>query len=155
MKKVYLIQAEITSGPINEHYLPFSVGCIWAYANQFIDIQNNFLLADVIWKRDRQQDVLEKIEDPDIVGFSTYVWNHNWNLTLAKKIKQKWPNCLIVFGGPSINESWLTHDFIDVAMFGEGEMAWVDLLRKYINKEPIERYWNNPRQQDISEFPSP
>ena len=155
MKKVYLIQAEITSGPINEHYLPFSVGCIWAYANQFIDIQNNFLLADVIWKRDRQQDVLEKIEDPDIVGFSTYVWNHNWNLTLAKKIKQKWPNCLIVFGGPSINESWLTHYFIDVAMFGEGEMAWVDLLRKYINKEPIERYWNNPRQQDISEFPSP
>jgi radical SAM superfamily enzyme YgiQ (UPF0313 family) len=155
MKKVYLIQAEITSGPINEHYLPFSVGCIWAYANQFIDIQNNFLLADVIWKRDRQQDVLDKIKDPDIIGFSTYVWNHNWNLTLAKKIKQQWPNCLIVFGGPSINESWLTHDFIDVAMFGEGEMAWADLLRKYINKEPIERYWNNPRQQDITEFPSP
>lgn len=155
MKKIYFIQAEITSGPINEHYLPFSVGCIWAYANQFTEIQDNFLLADVIWRRDRQQDVLAKIKDPDIVGFSTYVWNHNWNLTLAKKIKQQWPKCLIVFGGPSINESWLQHDFIDVAMFGEGEMAWVELLKKYIQDEPIERYWNNPRQQDITEFPSP
>lgn len=155
MKKIYFIQAEITSGPINEHYLPFSVGCIWAYANQFTEIQDNFLLADVIWRRDRQQDVLAKIKDPDIVGFSTYVWNHNWNLTLAKKIKQQWPKCLIVFGGPSINESWLQHDFIDVAMFGEGEMAWVELLKKYIQDEPIKRYWNNPRQQDITEFPSP
>lgn len=155
MKKVYLIQAEITSGPINEHYLPFSVGCIWAYANQFDEIKNNFVLADVIWRRDRQRDVLEKIQNPDIVGFSTYVWNHNWNLTLAKKIKQRWPDCLIVFGGPSINEKWLEHDFIDVAMFGEGETAWADLLRKYIAGEHIERYWNNPRQQDISDFPSP
>jgi hypothetical protein len=63
------------------------------------------MLADVIWKRERQQDILDRIKDPDIIGFSTYVWNHNWNLTLAKKIKQRWPDCLIVFGGPSINES--------------------------------------------------
>lgn len=155
MKRVYLIQAEITSGPANEHYLPFSVGCIWAYANQFEEIKNNFELCDVIWRRDRQRDVLDKIEDPDIVGFSTYVWNHNWNLTLAKKVKQRWPNCLIVFGGPSINEDWLVHDFIDVAMFGEGEEAWASLLKKYLAGDALERYWNNPRQNEISDYPSP
>lgn len=153
--KVYLIQAEITSGPINEHYLPFSIGCIWAYSSQFTDIQENFELCDVIWRRDRQSDILKKIVEPNIVGFSTYVWNHNWNLTLAKKIKQRWPNCLIVFGGPSINEEWLQHDYIDVAMFGEGEEAWVKLLRQFSNHDPIERYWNNPRQTNIEHYPSP
>lgn len=155
MHSVYLIQAEITSGPINEHYLPFSVGCLWAYANQFDDINSTFELKDVIWRRDRQRDVLNKIKDPDIVGFSTYVWNHNWNLTLAKKIKEQYPNCLIVFGGPSCNEGWLEHDFIDVVMFGEGEEAWANLLRKYHAGENIERYWNNPRQQEIADYPSP
>ena len=155
MKNVYLIQAEITSGPINEHYLPFSVGCIWAHANQFEDIKSNFKLCDVIWRRDRQATILEKIEDPDIVGFSCYVWNHNWNLTLAKKIKDKYPNCLIVFGGPSVNEEWTKHDFIDVAMFGEGEIAWTELLRLYNENKPIPSYWNNPRQNDIANFPSP
>lgn len=156
MKNVYLIQPEITSGyQNNEHYLPFSVGCIWAYANQFPDIQENFTLKDVIWRRDRQKDVLEKISDPDIIGFSTYVWNHKWNLTLAKKIKKLWPNCLIIFGGPSINEEWLQYEFIDVAMFGEGEEAWAKLLRLYISGETIPRYWNNPRQNDVADYPSP
>jgi len=154
-RSVYLIQPEITSGVLNEHYLPFSVGCIWAYANQFEEIQNNFQLKDVIWRRDRQRDVLEKIIDPDIVGFSCYVWNHKWNLTLAKKIKERYPNCLIVFGGPSINEGWLEHDYIDVAMFGEGEEAWATMLKMIINQETIPRYWNNPRQQNISDYPSP
>ena len=155
MKNVYLIQAEITSGPINEHYLPFSVGCIWAYTNQFEDIKSNFKLCDVIWRRDRQTNVLDKIIDPDIVGFSCYVWNHKWNLTLAKKIKNKYPNCLIVFGGPSVNEEWTNYKFIDVAMFGEGEVAWAELLRLYQDNKIIPRYWNNPRQNDIANFPSP
>ena len=44
MKNIYLVQIEITSGPMNEHHLPFSIGCIWAYANQFQEIQQNFKL---------------------------------------------------------------------------------------------------------------
>jgi radical SAM superfamily enzyme YgiQ (UPF0313 family) len=155
MKNVYLIQAEITSGPINEHYLPFSVGCIWSYANQFDYVKDNFELKDVVWRRERQQDVIDRIVNPDVIGFSCYVWNHNWNLTLAKKIKDKYPNCLIVFGGPSVNEEWLQHDFIDVAMFGEGEEAWAELLRLRLDNKEIPRYWNNPRQHDIENYPSP
>lgn len=156
MKNVYLIQAEITSGYLNnEHYLPFSVGCIWAYANQFEEVYNNYKLKDVIWRRDRQRDVMEKIVDPDIIGFSTYVWNHNWNLTLAKKIKEKYPNCLIVFGGPSIEETWQQHEFIDVLMFGEGEEAWAKLLKMDLAGEEIPRYWKNARQKSLEDYPSP
>jgi putative methyltransferase len=155
MKNVYLIQAEITSGPSNEHYLPFSIGCIWAYANQFEYVKNNYNLKDVVWRRERQKDIIDRIKDPDIIGFSCYVWNHKWNLTLAEKIKNLYPECLIVFGGPSINKEWLHHKFIDVAMFGEGEEAWATLLEMHLKGDQIPRYWNNPRQLSIENYPSP
>lgn len=154
-KNVYLFQPEITSGETEEHYLPYSVGCLWAYCQQFDDIKNNYDLKDVIWKRERQKDVLDRLENPAICGFSCYVWNENWNLTCAKKIKERWPDCLIVFGGPSVNEKWSKHDFIDVSMFGEGEEKWAELLHKHLNNEALDRYWNNPRQNVIEDYPSP
>lgn len=154
-KNVYLFQPEITSGETEEHYLPYSVGCLWAYCEQFEDIRDNYTLKDVIWRRERQKDVLDRLDSPDICGFSCYVWNENWNLTCAKKIKERWPDCLIVFGGPSVNEKWAEHDFIDVAMFGEGEEKWAELLHKHLNNEAMERYWNNPRQKEIEDYPSP
>ena len=122
MKNVYLIQAEITSGDNYEHFLPFSVGVIWANAMQNQELKDNYELKDIIWRRERQQDIIDRLIDPDIIGFSTYVWSQQWNITLAKKIKDKWPNCLIVFGGPSINEEWTKHKHIDVCMFGE--VSW-------------------------------
>ena len=155
MKNVYLIQAEITSGDNYEHFLPFSVGAIWANAMQNQELKNNYELKDIIWRRERQQDIIDRLVDPDIVGFSTYVWSHQWNITLAKKIKNKWPNCLIVFGGPSINEEWTKHEHIDVCMFGEGELAWPQMMLQHLHNEPIARYWNNPRIQDFSNIPSP
>ena len=154
-RNVYLFQPEITSGPINEHYLPYTVGCIWAYCEQFSEIQQNYELKEVIWKRERQKDVLDRLENPEVCAFSTYVWNENWNLTCARKIKELWPECLIVFGGPSVNKKWSEHDFIDVAMFGEGEEKWAELLHKNLNNEALKRYWNNPRQNDIADYPSP
>lgn len=155
MKNVYLIQAEITSGTTNEHFLPFSVGVIWANAMQNQELKDNYELKEIVWRRERQKDVIDRMVDPAVVGFSCYVWSHQWNLTLAKKIKDKWPNCLIVFGGPSVNESWTKHEFIDVCMFGEGELAWPEMLLKHLHNEPIDRYWNNPRIQDFSGMPSP
>ena len=154
-KNVYLFQPEITSGPSNEHYLPFSVGCIWSYANQFQEIQDNFDLKEIIWRRERQRDIIDRLDNPKVCGFSSYVWCENWNLTCAKKIKERWPDCLIIFGGPSVNKEWTDHDFIDVAMFGEGEEAFYNLLKKHLNNEPLERFWNNPRQKDVGDYPSP
>ena len=38
---------------------------------------------------------------PDIVGFSIYVWSTECMVAVAREIKRKRPNCMIVFGGPS------------------------------------------------------
>ena len=79
-----------------------------------------------------------KISDPYIVAFSCSVWNMEYNKTLAKMIKDRYPDCIIVFGGHSVSEdaSLLeTENYIDILMFGEGETTFASMLKNLcINK---------------------
>jgi radical SAM superfamily enzyme YgiQ (UPF0313 family) len=154
MKRLYLIQAQATIGMGNEMYIPYSVGCIWSYANQFDDIQKNIELVDIIFRRDLHSKVIDKMHEPDIVGFSTYVWNTLWNLKLAEKIKELWPNCKIVFGGAAVESSWTKYKFIDSLIFTEGEIAFTKVLRDLINNRPLEIFYPGERVVDL-EVPSP
>ena len=101
MHNVYLVQPNYDFGPnqIPEFYLPYTVGILWSYAAQFDIIKNNFKLAEIIFKRENIDTVVSRIENPKVVAFSCYVWNWEYNKELAKKIKEKYPNCIIVFGG--------------------------------------------------------
>ena len=67
--------------------------------------------------------------------FSSYVWNHRMNIQAARDIRAANPHCLIIFGGPEVpkyqgeTETFLReHDFIDVAVLGEGELSCAELL---------------------------
>ena len=45
--------------------------------------------------------------DPDVVGFSTYLWSFPFFVEVARRLKQDDPRRLIVFGGPSARPSTL------------------------------------------------
>ena len=89
---VYLFQPQdvIDSGDEENYWLPYSAACAWSYVNQFEDIANSFELKKIFFKREDHDFVLDTIESPDIVGFSFYIWNENYCLALAEKIKIKW-----------------------------------------------------------------
>ncbi|GAJ17566.1 unnamed protein product, partial [marine sediment metagenome] len=63
------------------------------------------------------------------------MWNINLSLAVAEKVKQKFPNCLIVFGGPSSPvdpiEFFARYPFIDVTVRGEGEQTFAELLMRW------------------------
>ena len=40
--------------------------------------------------------------EPDVLGFSLYVWNVGLSLEIAKQVKSKLPNCKVIVGGPHI-----------------------------------------------------
>ncbi len=40
-------------------------------------------------------------DHPDIIGFSSYVWNSSLSLAFAREIRALFPDTLIVFGGPN------------------------------------------------------
>jgi radical SAM superfamily enzyme YgiQ (UPF0313 family) len=156
MKNVYLFQPQYVVEVRKEknYWLPYSAGCIWSYAAQFKDITDNFQLKEIIFKREKQQAILDRLENPDICGFSCYTWNHQYCVTLAEKIKKKWPKCKIVFGGAEVHSSFLNHKFIDSLVFAEGEKAFVKILRDYLSEQDIEVIYPKNRLEDL-DIPSP
>jgi radical SAM superfamily enzyme YgiQ (UPF0313 family) len=140
--KISLVQPNFQQGPkeFNAHYLPYSVGVLWAYVNQFESIKSNYQLEDLIWRRDNIDDTVAKLSKCDIVGFSTYVWNKNYNYALARRLKEINPDCLIFFGGPEMpitkKNIFEKLPFIDVVIKSEGEIILRQLLDAVSNNMP-------------------
>lgn len=133
-KKISLVQVNFQQGPkhFNAHYLPYSVGILWSYVNQFESISKKYTLDHVICIREHIDVVFQKLKDQNVVAFSCYVWNKNYNIALAKKIKDYNPECLIIFGGPEPNHSdaniFKSLSCVDIIVKNEGELVFKEIL---------------------------
>ncbi len=137
-KKIYFVQPNTLLG--NSIYYPYAVGVLAAYAMQFSDISDNYELAGIIFKEDCTEDVMACVKEPYIVGFSNYFWNYQYNLEQARSIKEKYPHCKIIFGGHQISRdcSYLEdYYFIDILIFGEGELPFTRILRNLNNNTSL------------------
>ena len=145
-KKLYFVEVDsVYSNFEKKLKLPYSTGLIWSYCLQNQEIKNNYELADWICYRDDINVVFDKIENPSIVGFSCFTWNWKFNKILAQKIKDKYPNCLIVFGGKEPpNEQWLSQNskwfksypYLDIIVHGEGELTFEEILLENLKNKP-------------------
>ncbi|HWA12336.1 MAG TPA: cobalamin-dependent protein [Burkholderiales bacterium] len=73
--------------------------------------------------------------DPDIVGFSAYLWSFPFFVEVARLLKQQDPRRLMVFGGPSARPSMLglapfrsASRWIDALVINEGELAFREIV---------------------------
>lgn len=175
MKKISLVQPNFQQGPkeFNAHYLPYSAGVLWAYVNQFDSIKANYQLEDIIWRRENISDAINKLAHCDIVGFSTYVWNKNYNYALARKLKEINPNCITIFGGPEIpitkKDVFEKLPFADLVIKSEGELIFRELLDAISNNTSWDNIkgllinrngvptdtGNGERISDLEDLPSP
>lgn len=169
-KKVYFVQVNVTYSDYIA-YLPYAAGCIAAYAWEDEEIKESFELSDLLYMRLKVEDSLEKIKDPSVVAFSCYIWNMEYNLKLARMVKEKYPDCLIVFGGHNVpdNTSLLEkHPFIDVLMHAEGEEPFTMLLKQLNGEKDLSKVYDisyrssgetvsteKKKVYDISTYPSP
>ena len=130
MKKVYFVQAGFAFD--KSVYLPYATGCLAAYSLQFEDFSSAYELGGFFYKREKSDDIISRIQSPSVVAFSNYAWNVEFNKALSKKIKELYPDCVIVFGGHSVrNDSTELLDeceWIDYLIFGEGEEPFYKLL---------------------------
>lgn len=156
MKNVYLFQPQYAVEVRREtnYWLPYSAGCLWSYAEQLDWVRENFCLAGLFFKRQHPNEVLAQIEDPVFCGFSCYMWNRNYCLTLAKMIKERWPSCQIVFGGPEVGPRILNNEFIDSIVLSEGEEHFVNILKAILEGNKPEEMYTKSRLQTL-DIPSP
>jgi len=156
MHNIYLVQAQY-SGVFNnrkQYWLPYSVGCLWAYAKTHDFVQQNFKLKDIIYFRENHKDIIKRLDKPVLVFFSNYTWNEQYNLKLALSIKKTYPNTHIVFGGPQTTQRHLDLSFIDSVVFFEGEESFVNILSDFLNKT-LKKIYKSDRITDLSSLPSP
>lgn len=124
------------------HYLPYSVGALQAYAKRELQNPQDFKFLLPLYKRIPPQDSISQISDADVVFFSLYVWNKEMSFEVARKLKQKKPSIITVFGGPEVpNHLMSTPDrverflqnnrFMDIACHGEGEQVFLKVLQNY------------------------
>ena len=138
--KIAWVQPNFQQGPkeFNAHYLPYSAGVIWSYELTDPWIKENFECTDMVWRRDAVEPLAEKLAENDVVAFSTYVWNHQYNYTLARMVRELNPECLIIFGGPepSITDPdiFRKEPYMDLVVCFEGEITFRKVIRAFEDK---------------------
>lgn len=149
MKNIYMVQPSSTYSGVNfkAAYLPYASGLLIANAFTNDTVKSNYNFKRFIFVREKIENALNSLEKPAIVGFSNYVWNTKYNLTLAEKIKEKYPDCIIIFGGHNVaggENSFLDkYTFIDFLIRGEGEEAFCRLLCELCKEAPDYSSVNN------------
>ena len=134
MKNIYFVQAcDVHGARGNESaYLPYATGLLAAYAFHNEIVKKHYTVKRFIYRKENISDAIASMDHPAVVGFSTYIWNDEYNKTFAKELKKTHPECVIVFGGHNVlNDSPRQLDeypFIDFLIHGEGEITFCELL---------------------------
>lgn len=131
-KNVYLIQANAVYGEsVKTAYLPYAAGCLAAYAWKDESVKEHYNLGRFIFIRENIDEAIASMEEPYFVGFSSYIWNMEYNKVFAAKLKEKYPEVIIAFGGHNVRPDGSDLENIpavDIIMHGEGEEVFRKLL---------------------------
>jgi radical SAM superfamily enzyme YgiQ (UPF0313 family) len=87
------------------------------------------------------QALVEEIvhREPWLAGFTCYLWNVERSLWIARQVKARRPETLVLIGGPEItaDNGWaLESGAYDFAAIGEGEATFAELLAHFAGGVP-------------------
>ena len=132
--------------------LPYSTGVIWSHCKSDKIISENYRVSNWIYWKDEKENIMKYItEKPDVAIFSCNVWSWTLSNEIAELIKQKWPDCVVIYGGqmpprsnntrwvrrnPSIYDFFKGRPFVDIISHHEGEETVRELLIELLEEKP-------------------
>ncbi len=145
-KNIYFVQVDVSAcmGAQNA-YLPYTAGILVASAWQSEIVKQNYCFKEFIFLRENVDGIVARMDNPFMVGFSTYSWSTEYNKLLAKAIKEKFPDCVIVFGGHNVPDDFSfleKYDYIDILCHGEGEDTVKYLMEALAEGKPLDGVCN-------------
>lgn len=136
----------------NEVWLPV----LWAQAKTYYE-RNGQRIDSWNWApctADIYSDDLNKVKitlghiEPDVFAVSLYVWNYNIGHQIAQWVKQQWPKCIVITGGPhqyfKYDDDWFVkYPYIDASLPGEnsGELCLQQILDSVDDNNNVD--WNS------------
>lgn len=158
--KVGLVQPNFRNGgdSFAGYWIPYSIGCVYSYAAASEKYKDLLELGHIVFRREPIAQAVSRLKDSDIVLFSNYMWNWEYNKALAYALRMENSKVKIVFGGPQINESKprqqkSTMLYIDTVMISEGEINFMHFLDDYMEGS-IKSVYDRNRITDL-DIPSP
>ena len=155
----------------DRNLLPLAAGLISSYAKKQVDCNIQIKML-----RESPAKTVSEYESPNVLAFSCYIWNLRHSLEVARLGKEKYPEALIVVGGPSIPRDkdsverfFAKYPFIDVAGHSEGEITFTEILKARLEGRGLEGVAGisyrtdtgvvqtavRPRISDLDALPSP
>jgi anaerobic magnesium-protoporphyrin IX monomethyl ester cyclase len=122
---------KVVLATLNAKYIHTSLAlrCLKAYSASEFDID----IAEYTIKDPSMNIVADLFaKDPDVVGFSCYIWNIEETVTIVDMLRKIKPELRIVLGGPEVSydtEHWMERlSAVDHIVVGEGEETFHHLL---------------------------
>jgi radical SAM superfamily enzyme YgiQ (UPF0313 family) len=126
---------------ISSDVYPLGVGNLATYAQAYVRHPGQLDIR--IFKEPQDLKRAIDAEAPDILGLSSYSWNHYLSLEFARYAKAKAPATITMMGGPNFplalpeQESWMRGmPEIDIGVRGptyEGERAFRNIVQRYVD----------------------
>ncbi len=173
--KIWLADLTYTQQSIASDVVPAAIGMIAEYTEKQIPSLERIKL----FKYPEKLSETFQNDQPDLIGFSNYLWNSSLSDAYLKTIKEKYPDIITVVGGPSFptnlkeQKKYLeSRPWIDFYIVKEGEHAFSELVKSLMKKAKIDDLRNLPnlvfrteeyfysndkieRIMDLSQIPSP
>ena len=115
-------------------YLPLVSGSLQAHAQTDSEVVENYEFMPFLFHNDHPDRIFGQYDDPSVAAFSLSMWNANLNLEIARRVKERFPDCLIVAGGPHVpfnaNDWFKQNTFVDVAVRSDGEIPFTEILKR-------------------------
>lgn len=139
---VVLAQPGFQTGPTQSWYLPYTIGCLWAYASHDPFIKKNVNIVELIWGRNIIDQQIKSWQNIDVLFCSVYLWNDNYCKELSIATKEKFPNVKIIWGGPQCDHTcpdiFKKQPYIDAIAVSEGEQTFKEILERIIYNKKID-----------------
>ncbi|HMQ33909.1 MAG TPA: DUF4080 domain-containing protein, partial [Chloroflexaceae bacterium] len=141
MRRALLAQLPVPSSPALN--TPLAAGYLAAYA-EARGLGERWaleLLPRALADRAGDAALVEAIvaRRPDLLALSLYTWNSERTLAVALRVKERLPGLIVVAGGPEVqaDNGWLLgHSALDLAVIGEGEQTFAELLARIADAGP-------------------
>lgn len=156
LKKINVFTTQFNYQYGNVIHFPYSISSLLAYVKSFPDLAKNFQFQKTFVFRNKFDEYVNRAVEVDVLLCSCYTWNWEITCQAAKIIKQKNPNCLIIFGGPQVPlqyegdvpRKWIKNSkgvffedypYVDMLVHQEGELTIKEIFEELIGNKNFQK----------------
>jgi len=136
MKRIYFNEYNLLMGSGGIVYLPYVSGILSAFIKTSEVVNRNCEVMPFLFRPASLDSIVGCYDDPFIAAFSISMWNEQLSLSVARDVKSRFPDCLVVFGGSQCphdpTDYMKLNTFIDVCVRAEGEEAFLQIVESAI-----------------------